>query len=73
MAATINLQLRSLESHLMPICLYAFLAQLVEHATVNRGVTGSSPVGGARRSVRFRLGGRGLVRREVGSIPTKHW
>lgn len=34
----------------MPPCLYASLAQLVEHATVNRVVTGSSPVGGATQS-----------------------
>ena len=27
----------------MPPCLYASLAQLVEHATVNRGVVGSIP------------------------------
>ena len=27
---------------------YASLAQLAEHVTVNQGVTGSSPVGGAK-------------------------
>ena len=31
--------------------LYASLAQSVEHAAVNRGVVGSSPTGGAIRSL----------------------
>ena len=29
--------------------LYSSIAQSVEHLTVNQGVTGSSPVGGARK------------------------
>ena len=37
---------------------YALIAQSVEHAAVNRGVTGSSPVQGARLDHRFlRIGG----------------
>ena len=30
---------------------FALIAQSVEHAAVNRGVTGSSPVWGARKAV----------------------
>ena len=34
---------------------YSSLAQSVEHLTVNQGVTGSSPVGGAKKKAdRFR-------------------
>ena len=52
---------------------YTLLAQLVKHLIFNQKSVGSTPTECTRRSVRFRLGGRGLVRREVGSIPTKHW
>ena len=43
--------------------IYSSIAQLVERMTVNHDVTGSSPVGGAKRQVRFLLICRGLVRR----------
>ena len=32
---------------------YSSIAQSVEHLTVNQGVTGSSPVGGANESISF--------------------
>ena len=32
---------------------YSSLAQSVEHLTVNQGVTGSSPVGGAKMSLKI--------------------
>ena len=37
------------EDRATPTFLYASIAQSVEHAAVNRGVTGSSPVWGAKR------------------------
>ena len=33
------------------LLVYAFLAQSVEHAAVNRGVVGSSPTRGARKEL----------------------
>ena len=33
--------------------MYSSIAQSVEHLTVNQGVTGSSPVGGAIKTVTF--------------------
>ena len=33
--------------------IYSSIAQSVEHLTVNQGVTGSSPVGGANESISF--------------------
>ena len=46
------------EDRSLPDSIYSSIAQSVEHAAVNRGVVGSSPTGGARRSLRaspFRL------------------
>ena len=40
------------EDRATPTFLYASIAQSVEHAAVNRGVTGSSPVWGAKRKSR---------------------
>ena len=38
----------------LTVCfLFSSLAQSVEHLTVNQGVTGSSPVGGANESISF--------------------
>ena len=37
---------------LMNMRVYSSLAQSVEHLTVNQGVTGSSPVGGAKKESR---------------------
>ena len=34
---------------MQPLCKYSSLAQSVEHMTVNHGVVGSSPTGGARK------------------------
>ena len=36
---------------------YSSLAQSVEHLTVNQGVTGSSPVGGAKQNPLSKEGG----------------
>ena len=53
----------------MLLQIYASLAQLAEQRTVNPRVVGSIPARSARRSVQFRLVGRGLVRRDAGSTP----
>ena len=39
------------EDRATPTFLFASIAQSVEHAAVNRGVTGSSPVWGAKKAV----------------------
>ena len=45
------------ENRSMPALQDSSIAQSVEHLTVNQGVTGSSPVGGAKTSTSVRLTG----------------